>query len=208
VTSVPTAVRPPKRAEQRAERRGAILAATVRILGSRGLGAVTHRAVAREADVPLAATTYYFSSKDEMITEALGLLAEEEITQLQERAAQLGHGLGSPTQAATALIGVLLPDEASARAQLAKFEVYLEAARRPALRETAAHWQDAFIGLAEAVLRAAGAAEPAKRAPLLVTAIDGVLMYELSRGTAHGGSERLRGRVQGIFELIVGDPRK
>lgn len=210
-----TTIQSPKRAEQRAERRGAILDATVRILGCKGLGAVTHRAVAREAGVPLAATTYYFSSKDELITEAVDLLVADEVAQLAERAAALGEDVGSPERAAAALVSVLVPDRAGVGAQLAKFELYLEAVRRPALRPIVAKWQDGFIGLAEMALAAAGVPEPSRRAASLVPAVDGVLMYELSRAgeepsptDTEAGRERLRERLQAVFELIIGDARK
>lgn len=198
----------PARAEQRPDRRTAILDATVRILGTGGLGAVTHRAVAQEAGVPLAATTYYFSSKDELITEAVSLLVSEEIAQLAKRAAALGEGLGSPERGATALVQVLVPDETAARAQLAKFELYLEAARQPNLRSSAAQWQQAFIGLAEMILKAAGAPDPAGRAPLVVPAVDGVLMYELSAAGTEPVRERLRRRIAGILELVLSDASK
>ena len=36
-----------------------------------GAGAVTHRAVAARAGVPLSTTSYFFSSIDELVTEAL-----------------------------------------------------------------------------------------------------------------------------------------
>ena len=111
-----------------------ILAATVRILRSRGLAAVTHRRVAEEADVPLAATTYYFSSKDELVTEALAILVEDEIDRLSRRAAEMGVGLRSPADSAAALADVLFSGDDAAGALLAQFEVYLEAARRPSLR--------------------------------------------------------------------------
>jgi TetR/AcrR family transcriptional regulator, regulator of biofilm formation and stress response len=214
-TTGPATIQGPRRAEQRAERRGAILDATVRILGCKGLGAVTHRAVAREAGVPLAATTYYFSSKDELITEAVDLLVAEEVAQLAERAAALGDDVGSPDRAAAALVAVLVPDRAGVGAQLAKFELYLEAARRPALRPIVAKWQEAFIGLAEMALASAGISDPAHRASLLVPAVDGVLMYELSGAGSEpsptdteAGRERLRERLQAVFEVVVGDARK
>jgi DNA-binding transcriptional regulator YbjK len=210
----PATVQGPRRAEQRAERRGAILAATGRILGCKGLGAVTHRAVAREAGVPLAATTYYFSSKDELITEAVDLLVAEEVAQLAERAAALGDDVGSPDRAAAALVSVLVPDRAGVGAQLAKFELYLEAVRRPALRPIVAKWQEAFIGLAEMALASAGISDPARRASLLVPAVDGVLMYELSRAGSEpsatdteAGRQRLRERLQTVFEVVIGDAR-
>ena len=198
-----TTISIPKRTEQRADRRGAILDATVRILGCMGLDAVTHRAVAREAGVPLAATTYYFSSKDELITEAVGLLVGEEVAQLAEHAAALGDELASPDRAADALMAVLVPDDAAIGAQLAKFGLYLEAARRPALRESVARWQQAFIALAEMVLRAANAQDPAARAPLLVTAVDGVLLFELSTRGAAPSRDRLHKRLTGVLSLVL-----
>ena len=70
---------PRTRAEQRAERRRAIIDAALRIIASRGLPAVTHRTVARQAGVPLAATTYYFASKNEILSEALESLAAVEV---------------------------------------------------------------------------------------------------------------------------------
>jgi DNA-binding transcriptional regulator YbjK len=75
----------PARSEQGAERRAAILDATVRLMVREGLAAVTHRAVAREAGVPLAATTYYFASKDELVVEALEILVKDEIARPQSR---------------------------------------------------------------------------------------------------------------------------
>ena len=92
-----------------AGRHRAILEATVRVLIRDGLAGVTHRAVAREAEVPLAATTYYFSSKEELLGEALTLMAEDEITRLGQRAAEMGEGLSSPADSAAALAEVLFP---------------------------------------------------------------------------------------------------
>ena len=51
-------------------RRKAILDATLRIIGRDGIRAVRHRAVAGEADVPLAATTYYFEDINTLLHDA------------------------------------------------------------------------------------------------------------------------------------------
>lgn len=204
-TAAPEA-RSPRRADKRAVRRATILAATIRILSRDGLAAVTHRAVAREADVPLAATTYYFSSKDELVTEALAILVDEEIARLGARALEMGEALASPGDAAAALAEVLMPDAEVAGALLAKFEVYLEAARRPVLRATAAQWRVAFTDLAESSLRLAGAADPQRLAPVVVAGIDGILVHELSDGRPDAGDvERLRARLEQLFELVLAD---
>jgi len=191
-------------ADARPDRRALILAATVRILIKDGLPAVTHRAVAREADVPLAATTYYFRSKDELVSEAIAILVEDEVNRVARRAAELGERIKSPSDTATALAEALFPDRDAAGALLAKFEVYLEAARRPALRPTAAHWRSAFAGLAESALALSGAEDPPRLAPILVAGIDGILVHELSDGiTGEGDVERLRERLEQLFALVL-----
>lgn len=193
-----------RRPGQGAGRRAAILEATVRILVRGGLAGVTHRAVAREADVPLAATTYYFSSKEELLGEALATMVEDEITRLGQRAAEMGEGLSSPGDSAAALAEVLFPDADATLALLAKFEVYLEAARRPELREPAAHWQDALADLATMTLAAGGARDPERLAPVVIAGIDGIIIHELSRGiTGDRDVARLRGKLQQLFELVL-----
>ena len=193
----------PVRSGQGAERRSSILAATVRLLVREGLAAVTHRAVAREAGVPLAATTYYFASKDELVVEALAILVEDEIRRVSERAAALGADLSSPSRSAAAVAEVLFPDAEAAGGLLAKFEVYLEAARRPGLRRTAAHWQRAFTELAESALSLAGASDAKRLAPLLVAGVDGMLVHRLSEGIDDLEVERLRTQLEQLFELVL-----
>ena len=151
------------RAAQGAERRAVILAATVRILRSRGLAAVTHRRVAEEADVPLAATTYYFSSKDELgqprrsrpwsRTRSTGSRGER-----RRWASGCARRPTRPprwptcSSAATMPPGRCWPSSRST-------------SRRPggrACAPTAAHWRRAFTSLAEWSLTLAGAGEPAR----------------------------------------------
>ena len=52
-------------------RRDALTAAAAELLGSGGFDAVRHRAVAEKAGLPLASTTYYFASLDELVTVAV-----------------------------------------------------------------------------------------------------------------------------------------
>lgn len=59
------------------ERREAILQAALQIIARDGVRAVRHRAVAKEADVPLAATTYYFKDINALIYDAFAYFAAE-----------------------------------------------------------------------------------------------------------------------------------
>ncbi len=72
-----------KRADSR-ERRLAILEATLRIIIREGMRGVRHRAVATEAGVPLAATTYYFKDINELISDAFNLYAENSLKATQK----------------------------------------------------------------------------------------------------------------------------
>ena len=75
--------RPAQRADSR-ERRRAILEATLRIIARDGTRGVRHRAVAKEADVPLSATTYYFKDISDLISDAFALFAEDSVAGTRE----------------------------------------------------------------------------------------------------------------------------
>lgn len=59
------------------QRRRLILEAALRIVIREGVRGIRHRAVAKEADVPLAATTYYFKDIQELINDTFTLYAEQ-----------------------------------------------------------------------------------------------------------------------------------
>ena len=57
----------PRRQARGVARRDAIVRAAADLILQEGPASVTHRAVASRADVPLAATTYYFTGLDDLI---------------------------------------------------------------------------------------------------------------------------------------------
>lgn len=64
------------------QRRQAILEAALAIIVRDGIRAVRHRAVAREAAVPLSATTYYFKDISDLIADTFTLFAERALEQV------------------------------------------------------------------------------------------------------------------------------
>ena len=194
---------PRTRAEQRAERRQAIVDAALRLIASRGLSGVTHRTVAQEAGVPLAATTYYFASKNEILTEALESLAAAEVERLKALAADLAARSPSRPELAAALAEALIPEpEEAERTWLAQFEIYVEAARNPALRPAVLRWREAFVELAASSLRAVGAPEPDRRAPIAVAAINGILLDRL-RGVGDDPEGTMAEHLNDLFALLL-----
>src|SRR6185503_18808099 len=88
-----------------AARRDAILRAAIALVGEEGPDALTHRAVAERAGVAVSATTYWFSSKEEIFREAVALAAADRALRVPARsraparAARGGRALGSGTAA-------------------------------------------------------------------------------------------------------------
>ncbi|WP_066962379.1 TetR/AcrR family transcriptional regulator [Microbulbifer sp. Q7] len=90
-----------QRADSR-QRRKAILEATLRIIVKEGIRGIRHRAVAKEAAVPLAATTYYFKHLDDLISDAFTYFVEQNIDHtraLQEESVAVARQL-TPEQLA------------------------------------------------------------------------------------------------------------
>jgi DNA-binding transcriptional regulator YbjK len=65
-------------------RRRIILEAALRIVISEGVRGIRHRAVAKEAGVPLAATTYYFKDIQELIVDTFTLYTEKALETVSE----------------------------------------------------------------------------------------------------------------------------
>jgi DNA-binding transcriptional regulator YbjK len=181
-----------------------ILEAAVRLLAAEGQAGLTHRRIAREAGVPLAATTYYFTSKDDLLEQALRLVAARELRMLELRAAELARSFGSPGALGSALAAVLVDQLTHERdATVAKFEAYLEAARRPSLQPTAEHWIAGFVRLAEAALTAAGAERPARTARLLVAGADGLLLQHLATARPGEDADTLRRHLKALVAALL-----
>jgi DNA-binding transcriptional regulator YbjK len=68
---------PKRAAQERALRtRRKIAEGAIQVLAARGVSGLTHRAVAKEAGVSLAATTYHFETKQDILAETSRMLME------------------------------------------------------------------------------------------------------------------------------------
>jgi DNA-binding transcriptional regulator YbjK len=169
-------------------RRGLLLEATLRLIAAEGPGAITHRRVAAEAGLPLAATTYWFASKDELLVAAYRLAAVRDVERVQELADACADL--DADELGGALADLVAGELAQHRATLmASYALWLEAARRPELREVERSWTDAYTATVARILERAGAPDPHDAARLLISAIDGLILGELSRDDPAGADE-------------------
>jgi TetR/AcrR family transcriptional regulator, regulator of biofilm formation and stress response len=179
------------------ERRRRILDATVQIIGREGPGAVTHRAVAAEAGVPLAATTYYFASKAALLDEALAVSVESDLAELEVLARSMAQSPVSVEGFARSIGRFLVAQLRHRRTTVvAQYELTLEAARDAELGVAARASAQAYVELFREMLAKIGAADPAGDARLLVALLDGLLLEQLSAPwsplTADTFTDRLR----------------
>ena len=172
---------PPARSERGAAKRRRILEATLAVVGREGAGAATHRAVAREAGVPLAATTYYFSSRHDLLAEALEHAAREDVAQLEHDAAGFA---AEPLTVATlaerlsAHVGAWLRGDRPAL--IAQYEITLESARRPELAATSRAWTEAYAGAIAPALERLGSTDPQRDGWIVFAALCGMVLDELT----------------------------
>ncbi|CAG7570859.1 TetR family transcriptional regulator [Barrientosiimonas humi] len=92
-------------------RRAAVVAAAARLVLSDGPAALTHRRVAEAAQVPLAATTYYFSGRDELLAAAGERIVDSWVVaaeRVAKRAVAEATGVGEPARAYGGLVDDLI----------------------------------------------------------------------------------------------------
>ena len=148
-------------------RRTALIEAVLRIMEHEGPSAVTHRSVAKEAGVPLAAATYYFDSIDDLLVTAMRHAADEQVDLF------VGLSLGDLPRFARELWSWAHETRAVA---ISQYELMFLAMRRDGLREDADRW---YAALGEAIAPLGLSAE---RARTLALAIDGLCLQMLWRG--------------------------
>jgi DNA-binding transcriptional regulator YbjK len=189
-------------------RREALVEAAVRLLVERGFGAVSHRAVADRAGLPLAATTYYFASREDLVVAAVERLGS---VYADHARAVLGSLPPAP-QSDAAVAGLIVSlvvgaDEPEPDALRTFYERYAEAGRQPALRGLVAAWTDELVAQVADVLRHYGrpAGEPVPR--LLVAMVDGLLLTGLVAAEATAAA-RARADLSQVLAAIGSAARR
>lgn len=158
------------------------MSAAAELLCEGGLTAVRHRAVARRAGLPLASTTYYFSSLDDLIAGAVEHIGMLEVAQLRARVASLSRRRRGPETTAEVLVDLLVGDRSGSHLTeqlLSRYERYIACARLPALREIQRrNLRQRAAAAAEAIERSGRFAQ-IELVSALVCAVDGAVVSAL-----------------------------
>ena len=166
--------------EKGERRRAALAAAAAELLRTGGFDAVRHRAVAEKAGLPLASTTYYFTSLDDLVVAAVERSGRDELADVRVALDALPAGAG--TDAVLELVlDQLLGRESrdNPEAVILRYERFVGAGRRPYLTPLMRDMRREFDALLVALLARAGVELDARALPRLVAVVDGTVVNSL-----------------------------
>ena len=179
-------------------RRAALLDAAAALASEVGAGAVTHRAVAARAGVPLSTTSYFFSSIDELVTEALRRGTQDRVTDFDSAERVWVLNEGAPIdEAVTAVADEMLESPPAHEGTLV--ELYLAAGRQPELQADVSALVNRFASRIEWQLNRAGATNASDIAWAIQAFTDGAMLHRLA-GVDTDHRARL---VAGIKALLL-----
>jgi DNA-binding transcriptional regulator YbjK len=163
-------------------RRYALVSAAAELLCEGGFEAVRHRAVARRAGLPLASTTYYFSSLDDLIASAVAHVGMLEVAQLRAHVATLSRRRRSPDTIADLLVDLLVGDESCPHLTeqlISRYESCIACARLSVLREIQRRNLRQRVDAIADVIARSGRTVRLELVSALVFAVDGAVISAL-----------------------------
>lgn len=188
----------------RPPRRTLVTDAAIDVIAEDGLRGLTHRAVDAKAALPAGSASSCFRTRLALLGGVLDRLVELDEAVL-ERIPTTGWDRSSAehrSQLTELLVELLTYWLGPARSRTrARLELYLDAARRPALSDTLHTAHRRFLDRTTAALRASGTPAPEDTARLLITQLDGVLYDALARPFLDGDNPaRLRRAVRALVD--------
>jgi DNA-binding transcriptional regulator YbjK len=165
-------------------RRSALVEAGVELLLEGGFDAVRHRAVAERAGLPLASTTYYFDSLEELVTAVVELHSRRELEVGKQRLAELATRTRGPDALIELVLDMLLGParadrEADAEAVLVRYERLVATGRRTYLRPLMRTLSDELRQLLAEMFARSGKPVGAEELDRLIALVDGAVVNAL-----------------------------
>ncbi len=163
-------------------RRYALVSAAAELLSEGGFEAVRHRAVARRAGLPLASTTYYFSSLDDLIASAVAHIGMLEVAQLRAQVAPLSRRRRSADKTADLLVDLLVGGESEPRLTeqlISRYERHIACARLPGLREIQRRNMRQRVDAVAEVIERSGRSVRSELVSALICTVDGAVVSAL-----------------------------
>ncbi|SDP81789.1 transcriptional regulator, TetR family [Actinopolyspora xinjiangensis] len=163
-------------------RRHLLVVAAAELLSEGGFAAIRHRAVAERAQLPLAATTYYFDSLEELITAAVRHEAEEELAEGRRRLEELSERPPGGDEVVELVLDMLLGTDSrdgGTESVLLRYERLVGSPRRPYLAESMRDLHARLHELLAEIFRRSGMDIGRERMLELIALVDGAVVNAL-----------------------------
>ena len=185
-------------------RRCALVSAAADLLCEGGFDAVRHRAVARRAGLPLASTTYYFSSLEDLIAKAVEHVGTRETQQLHEQVAVLSRRRRGAESIADILVDLLVGDtpEKVSEHLISRYERFIACARQPGLRNVQRHILKQRTDAVVEIIERSGRSVRPELVSALVCAVDGAVVAALV-GAGDGPRETARATLIDVIDVLA-----
>ncbi|ATW47432.1 TetR/AcrR family transcriptional regulator [Streptomyces peucetius] len=172
------------------------------LLTERGMRGLTHRAVDEAAGLPQGSTSNHARTRQALLEAAVRRLAEREaaVLTVTEMPAAPG-GRGDLLDTLTLALHRYLTDHP--QLLVARYELALEATRRPELREFYDRAGSRFRGPLVALMAGVGSPEPERHALSLIAWCEG-LMFSCAAGSYHAAVPSREELRTGFGELLRG----
>ncbi|MCC5949881.1 MAG: TetR family transcriptional regulator [Nitriliruptoraceae bacterium] len=158
-------------------RRDVLIAAGLNVLGATGWHGLTHRAVEQLAGVPHGSVVYYFGSRDGLVEALADDVCAADVAEWTAATAQLASVLAGRDTTTQAIVDLLVDRLLADRVRLvARYELFLEGARRPELARSLAKRGKAIRHFLEPIATALGSSRSERDAELLARLLDGLLL--------------------------------
>ena len=186
-------------------RRYALVSAAADLLCEGGFDAVRHRAVARRAGLPLASTTYYFSSLDDLIAKAVEHVGNARGRTVAARVAALSRRRRGAESTADVLVDLLVGEANGLRVSeqlISRYERYIACARQPGLRDMQRRILQQRTDAVVEVVERSGRAVRAELLTALVCAVDGAVVAALV-GDGDGPRATARATLIDVIDVLA-----
>src|SRR5947209_1930477 len=167
---------------ERSERRVRLLEEALRLVGQSGLGGVTHRSVEQAAGAPHGSVTYWFGSRERLISALVDWLCDESERQARTIATPVQHQIaaGEPLDVDAIAAALSAWIDGAAVHHLARMELELQGARDPAHAERMTKAAQVFWDMCAGIALGLGSENPARDGRALAVMLDGVLLDRLA----------------------------
>lgn len=161
-------------------RRARLIAAAGELLLEGGFDAVRHRAVADRAQLPLASTTYYFASLEDLVVEAVAFNCRGDHDAIAERAHALPRRRRGGETTAEALAEVFVGEQTSRERLTCRYEAIVLCARVPRLHQVLVDHRNSLRNIHFEVLEKSGRNTDPTGIEQLMAVEDGVVIGALA----------------------------